>query len=154
MTNENGKFCLHCGKALVDKQTKYCSDSHRQAFNRSKRKRSTDQTNGNTDQTTAQTDNSIVLFEEVKRDLARSEGMVVTLQDERDKLRQDLASERNKVEALQHDNGVLAGKLEAMETIQASSAEPIPTTNHQNIALWVGVLALILFLVWMGLQLG
>ena len=134
----NGYVCLFCGKPLVGKQRKYCSDKHRQAHIRAiKKGQSTEEVNGNTENVST---NSIAIFESMKHTVARQEGQISTLEIERDRLLQ----ERDKA---QEENIELREKLvrseERINQLEGEEEKPSQTNNRP---IWI-VSTLILILI-------
>ena len=150
-TKHNGLHCLHCEKPLVGQQTKYCSNAHRVAHHRAKKKaeRRTDSVTSPEVESEQAHSNDLVLIE-TRRDLARAEGIVVELRGQRDRLVRERDLALSQVSKLEHENGVLEGKLQSIQVDKPPSNKSPSSINY--VLAVCGIAGLVILIVIIFIQ--
>ena len=160
---QNGLNCVICGEPLTGRQKLYDkAECKRIGFERKHNQTVQEPSEPLTEPSeTVQEPQSEVLSVElvetrskltkVSAQLEAVQVVVTQSAQERDRAIAERDTALNRVSELERENGVLEGKLGALSEQIDSSAEP---STRSNLPIWIAIVALVLFLVWLGLQLG
>ena len=103
----NGKTCDWCGKPLVGRQQRFCSNSHRSAWGRKHRKQTESKT------PTGSATNALVTIENLKGEIARAESIAAVYLEENTRLQRQLTDATESRISAESRAAELSGRLDS-----------------------------------------